>query len=420
MAHRQEPGEQAPEVLSQATIAAQAGRGTQYSASMPLIEPIYQSAVFEFPDMATGVAIQSGDTPGYTYARGRHPNGTTLEQTLAMLEGTEDALACSSGMSASLVTFLATLQAGDHVVAPIDLYGGTHGLLAIDLGRFGVTSTFVDVADVARVVAALRPETRMIYAETVGNPTMSVPDIAALATVAHQWGAVLVVDNTFATPCLCRPVELGADYVVHSVTKFIAGHNDLIAGLVAGRSTSIQAVREVAIRSGCILASFDAWLALRGAKTLPLRMQRSSETALTVARFLAEQPQVRRVLYPGLESHPHHDIARRQFKGSFGAMLSFDVEGGGAGAAAVLGALELLPFAPSLGGVGSSVSHPATTSHRGLSAEERHEAGISDGMIRLSIGLEEPADVIADLRHGLQALKSITRGTAGQAETHPG
>jgi cystathionine beta-lyase/cystathionine gamma-synthase len=400
-----EPPAGAPTTTSPAAIAAQAGRGEQRSASSPLVEPIYQTAVYTFPDVATGVAIQAGELSGYVYGRDGLPNARTLEETLAALEQAGAALACSSGMSALLVTFLTVLKAGDHVVAPRDAYGGTFALLTRDLARFGVEATFVDMTDPGAVRAALRPSTRLLHAEIVANPTMSVGDVAALAEIAREADAVLVVDNTFATPCLCRPLTLGADYVMHSVSKFIGGHNDLIAGLIAGGTAAVHDAREVAVRTGCTLSPFDAWLALRGVKTLPLRMERCSTTALAVARFLAAHPRVSRVYYPGLESHPQYAVARRQFGQLSGAMLSFDVAGGGEGAAAFLRHLRLIPFAPSLGGVGSSVSHPASTSHRRLSAQERQRAGIGDGMIRFSVGLEEPADLIADLE---QALGSIS------------
>lgn len=392
--------------VSLETIAAMAGRGDMVSASRSLVEPIYQTSVFQFPDITTADAVQSGEVEGYTYTRGSTPNATSLERTLAALEGADAALACSSGMSALMVVFLGMLRAGDHVVAPRDAYGGTYDVLSVDLSRFGVVTTYVDMTDHTAVTTAVRshPRTRLIVAEIIGNPLMSVCDVAVLADIAHAAQATLLVDNTFASPVVCRPLSWGADVVVHSASKFIGGHHDVISGVVAGKQADIDALRGLMSRTGAIISPFDAWLTLRGAKTLPLRVRASCENAAQVARFLCEQPNVRHVYYPGLPEHPQHSLATRQFGGCYGAMLSFEMHGGLDEANAVLSRLRLLAFAPSLGGVNSTVSHPVSTSHRSVPLEERRRAGIVDGMIRVSIGIEDAADIVADFEQALRGV----------------
>lgn len=370
------------------------------ASSTPTVQPIYQTSVFTFPDLASLDAVQDGTHPGYMYGRYGLPNHAALERAVAALEGGEAALACASGMGATAAALLAALSGGGKVAAACDVYGGTYGLLE-ELGRFGVGTRWVDAGNLAEVEAALREGCRLLLVETLSNPLVKVADLPALAAAAHRGGALLLVDNTFATPCLCRPLRHGVDAVVHSVTKFLGGHSDLTAGVLVGTASFIREARRVAMRFGPTLGPHDAWLAVRGMKTLSLRMVRTCENAMALATFLASHPKVAAVHYPGLASHPDHVLAGRVLTGGFGGVLAFELKGGLQAADALVKSLRLITLVPSLGGVATTLSHPAKTSHRGLSAAERERLGVRDGLLRLSVGIEDAPDLTADFAQAL-------------------
>jgi cystathionine beta-lyase/cystathionine gamma-synthase len=380
-----------------------AGPGTdaeRLGPSTPTVQPIYQTSVYTFPDLPSLDAVQEGTAEGYIYGRYGLPNHTALERAVAALEGGEAALACASGMGATAAALLAALSGGGKVAAARDVYGGTYGLLE-ELGRFGVKTTWIDAGKMAEVEAALADGCRLLLVETISNPLVRVADLPALAAAAHRAGAFLLVDNTFATPCLCRPLSLGADAAYHSATKFLGGHSDLTAGVLVGAAAFIREARRVAIRFGPTLGPHDAWLAVRGIKTLSLRMARTCENARALATFLARHPKVGAVHYPGLASHPDHAVAERVLRGGSGGVLAFELRGGLAAADALVKALRLIALVPSLGGVATTLSHPLKTSHRGLSPEERERLGVRDGLLRLSVGIEDAPDLTADLARAL-------------------
>ncbi|MCL6450635.1 MAG: aminotransferase class I/II-fold pyridoxal phosphate-dependent enzyme [Acetobacteraceae bacterium] len=369
--------------------------------SEPLVDPIYQAAVWVFPSLDEVKAVAEGEHPGFMYAREGHPNAEALERAVAGLENAPACLACASGMSAITSGFLAELSAGDHLVSSRDIYGGTIGLITQELSRLGIEATLVDSPDPASFKAALRPNTRVMFAETISNPLIRVADVAALARLAREAGVRLILDNTFASPCLLRPLELGVHAVMHSATKYLSGHSTVIAGVISGDAEFVERARRVATHMGGTLDPFAAWLVLQGMRTLPLRMERHCQNALAVARYLASHPRVRAVHYPGLPGHPEHEVARRQFNGRYGGMLSFEVNGGLEGAEAFVTGARVIRFAPNLGDVSTIMSHPGRTSHRKLPPEERERMGITDGLIRLSVGVEEVDAILADLERAL-------------------
>lgn len=370
-------------------------------ASAPVAPPLYQTSSFAVEDMEDMDRMLLEGASGHVYSRLSNPTVATLEAAVAELEGAEAGLAFTSGMAAIHAALCGLLSAGDHVVAPRSVYGGTWVLLTEVLARFGVETTFVDNRDLDAWRAALRPNTRVVWAETIANPTLEVADLAALAALAHEGGALLVVDATFTTPYLCQPLALGADVAVHSASKYLGGHGDLLGGLILTSDALMRRIRPSAVEVGGIMAPFVAWLILRGLKTLGLRMERHTASALQVARALAEHPRVRRVLYPGLPGHPDHALAQRVLRRGFGGMVSIEVDGDLVAAKAVMNRLQLFLRAGSLGDAHSLALLPAATSHRKLSPAARAAAGISDGLIRLSVGLEDAEDLVQDL---LQAL----------------
>jgi cystathionine beta-lyase/cystathionine gamma-synthase len=394
-------------VTSDLTRCAHAGEGRLPSATEPLTPPIWQTAAYAYPDLETFDAIYEGREHGFIYGRYGLPNHAQLEQALADLEGAEAALATASGMSAISALLFALLSPGDRVVASELVYRGTRNLLDLDLARFGVVVEYVDATDLAAVEVALRRPgrpARMLYVDILTNPTILVHDVPALAELAHRHDALLVVDSTFATPFHCRPIQLGANLVVHSTTKFIAGHHDVSGGAVLGRSELVEPVRRQAIRMGGIGGPFDAWLVLRGLRTLPLRMSQSSRNALALAAWLAAHPAVERISYPGLSNHPQHDLARRLLATGFGSMLAFEVKGSRTTVARLVRALRLIRFAETLGGVTTTIVHPASTSHRIVDPAIRTAQGITDGLLRLSVGIEATEDLVHDLARGLASL----------------
>ncbi|MBI2845462.1 MAG: PLP-dependent transferase [Chloroflexi bacterium] len=368
-----------------------------------LSTPIYQTNAYLFPTPEEGARRIAAEGEGWVYTRWGNPTVAALERKIATLEGGEAALAASSGMGAISTALLTLAAGGDHIVAPHTVYGGTHHLMASELPKMGIETTFVDATDPENVEEAVRENTRILYIETPGNPNLDIVDIAAMVEIAKEHGLHTVADNTFATPILQNPLALGVDVVVHSATKYLGGHGDAVAGVIVGSEDFIKKARSTVLRHfGASLGPFEAWLILRGMQTLPLRVERHSTNALAVAQFLEGHPKVERVFYPGLPSHPQHALAKRQMR-SFGGMLSFEVRSGIKAGEEVMRRVRLCTLAVSLGDVRTLISHPASMTHAPniVPREERRAAGIGDGLIRLSVGLEDPSDIIADLDQAL-------------------
>lgn len=368
--------------------------------SEPLVTPLYQSSVYTLPDLDALDRVLNGEEPGFIYARDGHPNARKLAAALAQIEAAKWGIVTGSGMGALSAIFLATCQPGQRIVAGNRLYGRTVQLIQDELGRFGVAHQFVDVSDLDAVRASLRTPTRVLFVETMSNPACRLVDVAALAQLAHEAGALLVVDNTFATPELLRPVELGADLVMESLTKMIGGHSDITLGLVAGNMDLQPDMARAVSIWGLASNPFDCWLAERGLATLALRMRAATANAVWVADWLAEQPGVARVLYPGRSDHPDHALARRLYPGGAGNMLCFELAGRAA-VNAFMHKAKQVPFSPSLGNTTTTCSHPDTTSHRYTSPAEKKRQGITEGLIRLSVGCEPAATLRAALSEGL-------------------
>ena len=374
--------------------------GAQGARSGPLAPPIVQTSTFAFASSAEMRRFLDGDDELFIYTRYANPTVRELEQAIAALEGAEAALALSSGMAAMTTAILSVVRAGDEVLGSASLYGGTLRLLTETLPRFGVTSRLVPLEELSRVDAVAGPRTRALVLESPTNPTLEIVDLAAAARAAHARSLVVVVDNTFASPHLQRPLALGADLVMHSLTKTLAGHSDLIAGALAGSRERVDAARATMKVLGGCLDPHAAYLALRGVRTLHLRVERQSANGLAVARALEGHPRVKRVLYPGLPSHPGHALAARQMS-AFGGIVTLVLEGGLAAAERMYDRLSLVARAASLGGVESLASLPVHTSHYGLPDEKLREAGIDPGMVRLSMGVEDAADLVRDLERAL-------------------
>jgi cystathionine gamma-lyase len=363
-----------------------------------VIVPIYQTSTYAQPDI--------GKSKGYDYSRTDNPTRSALQEALASLDGAGRSLAFSSGMGAE-TTILALLKSGDHVVASDDLYGGTYRLFDRVLGRFGMSFDFVDAVDPAKVEAAVKPSTRIVWIESPTNPLLKVVDIARMAHIAHHAGAMLVVDNTFASPYFQRPLALGADVVVYSATKYLGGHSDLVMGSATVRDDELyERLKYHQNAIGAVPGPMDSWLLLRGLKTLALRMDRHEQNAMAVARFLEGRRGMKRVIYPGLPSHPQHDLASRQMTG-FGGIVTVEVEGGIEAARTFMRSLHLFALAESLGGVESLADHPGIMTHASLPPDLRDVAGITDGLIRLSVGIEDEADLIADLSQALERASAL-------------
>jgi methionine-gamma-lyase len=363
--------------------------------------PIYQTSTYRFDtseDYAETIAFRR---PGYTYTRGYgNPTVHAFEGLMADLEGTESAFGFASGMAAIHTLVTTAAKAGERVVTSPELYGGAYSLFTKVMPRYGVEVTFVDPHDVDAVAAAL-PGAKLFYVETIANPNVTVADLEALARLCREAGVPSAVDNTFASPYLCAPARYGFDHVLHSATKYVGGHHDLIGGVVCTSEERMHALRETVIDTGGTMAPFEAWLALRGLMTLPLRMEQHSRSALALAGFLEGHEKAERVHYPGLASHPHHGVARRQFGERFGGMLAFEVAGGVEGGMRFCDALELAWVATSLGGTHTLVGHAASTTHRQLDPEARRAAGIGDGLVRVSVGLEDVDDLVEDFERAL-------------------
>ena len=371
------------------------------SATAPLSPSIHLSAVYRVKGLDQIDALYEGREHGFIYARDGHPNAAQLAAKVAALEGAESALVCASGMGAEAAVFLSMLGQGDAVALSEGLYGRSAVLVGRELARFGIEHRLFDATRPETLREAMTPNTRLVFAETLSNPLVRLADIEGMAEVVRRAGATLVIDHTFA-PLLCRPLELGAGAVTHSGTKLIGGHSDLTLGLLAGSRALVDRASNVASTFGLTGNPFESWLALRGLATLSLRSSRACATALTLAERLAGHPRVRSVHYPGLETHPDHARAARVLKGGFGTIVTIDL-GGRDQADAFIKALRHIPFAPSLGDVSTTLSHPATTSHRAQSPEQWARQGIGPGLIRLSIGLEAADDLWDDLSQALGA-----------------
>ncbi len=370
-------------------------------ATTPHAPPIYLASVYECDSPAQADALLAGTLTGYVYQRDGHPNAALLAAKCKQLHAADEAAITSTGMSALSLAMLALLRPGDHIVLSKYLYGRTTQLLTSEAERLGMTSAVVDLNDIAAAEKAVTTSTRLVVVETIANPLLQVADIAALAKLTQRSGAKLLVDNTFATPVLCRPLELGADLVWESLTKMMNGHSDVVLGLLCGRTDAWERMPLVLSAWGLASGPFDCWLAQRGLATMALRVERAASNALAAAKFLAAEPGVAEVYYPGLASHPQHQLAKTQFGGKFGAMVSFRLHGGRAAAEAFIKSAGQIPFCPSLGEVTTTLSHPESTSHRGLTPEARGALGIDGGTIRLSVGCETPEFVIEALQAGL-------------------
>ncbi len=397
-----------PPGLHRDTLAVRlAAERSQYGENS---EALYLTSGYVQPSAEAAARRFAGEEDGFTYGRYGNPTVASFEQRLAALEGAEASISTASGMSAILMMCMGLLKAGDHVVCSQSMFGSTIKLIGSDLAKFGITSTFVPQTDLAAWRQAIRPETRLLFAETPTNPLTEVCDIAALADLAHNAGALLAVDNCFATPVLQRPIALGADIVMHSGTKFLDGQGRVMAGALCTRQSLVDEKFLPVLKSaGMTLAAFNAWVVLKGMETLDIRVRAQSANALALAEWLQAHPAVERVYYPGLSSHPQHALAMAQQSGVGGAVLSFAVKAAGpeaarAGAFRVLDSLQVLSLATNLGDTKTMAAHPASTSHGRLTEAQRQAAGIGQGLVRVAVGLEHIDDIKADLARGLDTL----------------
>ena len=380
--------------------------GTLKNLYGTLAMPIYQTSTFIFDSAEQGGRRFALEEAGYIYTRLGNPTTTVLENKIAALEEGEAAVATSSGMGAISSTLWTVLKAGDHVVTDKTLYGCTFALMCHGLTRFGIEVTFVDTSNLDEVKNAMKENTRVVYLETPANPNLKIVDLEALSKLAHtNPNTLVIVDNTFATPYMQKPLKLGADIVVHSVTKYINGHGDVIACLVITNKELADQIRFVGLKdmTGAVLGPQDAYYIIRGMKTFEIRMERHCKNAKKVVEFLNKHPKIERVYYPGLETHPGHEIAKKQMK-DFGAMISFELKGGFEAGKTLLNNLKLCSLAVSLGDTETLIQHPASMTHSPYTKEEREAAGITDGLVRLSVGLENIEDIIADLEQGLEKI----------------
>jgi cystathionine beta-lyase/cystathionine gamma-synthase len=362
---------------------------------------LYISSVYTLPDLDALDQIMNAEEPGFIYARDAHPNARHLADQLSALESAAWSVVCGSGMAAITASLLAVVKQGDHIVASSSLYGRTTQLLNQELVRFGVETTVVDSRDLKQVQSALGKPTKVLFVETMSNPLLALADLSALAELAHERGCLLIVDNTFATPVLTRPLELGADCVVESLTKMIGGHSDVTLGTISGSGDQQAQLNQTVSIWGLASNPFDCWLASRGLATLPVRMKAASANAAVLADWLGEHAAVARVVYPGRSDHADHELARRLLAGGFGNMVSFELKGGRDAVNQFMRQAKGVPFSPSLGNTTTTCSHPGTTSHRYVSPAEKRRLGISDGMIRLSVGIEDPAQIRREIARGL-------------------
>ncbi len=378
--------------------------GMMENEHLAVVPPIYQTSTFKFRNADHGAALFAGQEEGFIYTRMGNPTIKGLEDAVAQLEEGHKGLACGSGMAAIHTVFGAYLKQGDHVVCSEAVYGPTTTLLEQIFTKFGVETTFVDTADLQAIAQAMRPNTKMVYVETPGNPTLCITDLKGAAEIAHQHNALLVVDNTFASPVLQKPFHFGADIIVHSMTKFLNGHADVVAGMIVTRNEEqYKLLRKALNLFGGVIGPMNAFLVHRGIKSLAMRMERHCSNAQKIAEFLEAHPKVQQVLYPGLKSHPQHSLAQKQMRG-FGGMISFEVKGGLEGGKTLMNNVKLCQLAVSLGGVETLIQHPASMTHAIMPREARLKAHITDGLVRLSVGVEDVDELIADLDQALNKI----------------
>ncbi len=379
--------------------------GTKQTPEGAVVTPIYQTSTFRFQNADHGARLFKGEEEGYIYTRMRNPTVEAMEDAVAILEGGYKALGVATGMAASHTIFSAVLKAGDHVVCSNAVYGPTSTLLLNIFSKYGVETTFVDTTDLDAVKAAMKDNTTLVHVETPANPTMCISDLAAISEIAHAKGAKLCVDNTFMSPIMQSPFELGADYIMHSMTKSLNGHADVVAGVVVVKNEEDYAhFRKILNHTGGTIDPFNAFLVHRGIKTLKLRVEKQAENAQIVAEFLENHPKVAWVRYPGLPSHKQHELAKKQMKG-FGCLMSFELKGGIEAGKAMMDNTEIYQLAVSLGGIESLIQHPASMTHAGMTKENREKAHITDGLVRISCGLEDVEDQIEGLKKGLDMIK---------------
>ncbi len=385
-----------------ATKAVHAGQHPDPAVGSVVV-PIYETSAFVFDSAEQGAARFAGTEEGYIYTRLGNPTIRALERNIAELENGEDARACASGMAAINTAVIAIVKKGDHMVAGDCLYGGTLKLFMDIFSKFGIECTLVDSSDAANIEAAIRENTRLIYIETPANPTMKLTDIRATVKIAEEHRLLTVVDNTFMSPYFQRPLELGADIVVHSLTKYLSGHSDVIGGVVVGSASFLKTLDPALTNTGATLGPFEAWLTLRGIKTLPIRMEKHNENAVRIAGFLEAHRKIEKVHYPGLESHLQHKLAKRQMSG-FGGVICFEVRGGLEAGKKLMNSVKLCTLAVSLGAVETLIEHPASMTHAIVPKEERLRAGVTDNLVRLSVGIEDVEDIIRDLEQALEKI----------------
>ncbi len=366
--------------------------------------PIYQTSTFRFKNAQHGADCFSGKSDGFIYTRIGNPTIKALEHNIAELENGYDGIATSSGMGAISAVYMALLNAGSHIVSSDAVYGPARGLLEQDFSRFNVEASFVNTSKTENILAAIKPNTKVLYIETPANPTMDITDIAACAKIAKQHNLILVVDNTFCSPYLQKPLDLGADVVLHSVTKFINGHADIVGGVIIAKDPEIyKKIRHSMVYLGSNMDPTQAFMVLRGVKTLSIRIDRAQENAIKVAGFLQAHPKVAWIRYPGLENHPQYELAKSQMKG-FGSMMSFGLKGGYDAGKKLMDNVHLAMLAVSLGGVETLIQHPASMTHAAVSKENKIAAGITDDLVRFSVGIEDVDDIISDLKNALDSL----------------
>lgn len=366
--------------------------------------PIYQTSTFKFKNAQHGADCFSGKTKGYIYTRIGNPTIRAFEQNIAELENGFDGIATASGMGAVSSVYMALLGAGSHIVSSDAVYGPARGILEQDFSRFNVEASFVNTSNTDNIIKAIKPNTKVLYIETPANPTMEITDIAACAAIAKKHGLILVVDNTFCSPYLQKPLDLGADVVLHSITKFINGHADIVGGVIVAKDEKIyKQIRHSMVYMGCNMDPTQAYMVLRGVKTLAIRIERAQENAMKIAEFLAAHPKISWIKYPGLKTHPQYELAKRQMKG-FGSMMSFGLKGGFEAGEKLMNNVHLALLAVSLGGVETLIQHPASMTHAAISKENKLAAGITDDLVRFSVGIEDVEDIIEDLKNGLDKI----------------
>ena len=373
--------------------------------SVPEVQPVYMTSVFAFDDIESVDDIYEGRAEGYIYSRIKQPNNDAVASVLADIEGAEAGVVFSSGMAAIVTSIISVVKAGDHIISSPVLYGGVRDYLENEIKRFGVEVSFVDFSDPENIKKAVKSNTKLIYTESISNPLIEVPDIEAVAKVAHENNALFFIDNTFGSPIVINPIKFGADVVLYSATKYLGGHSDLVGGAAVGRKDLIDAITKKLVIYGATLGPAESWLLARSLRTLELRVTRQSENALKVAKYLEKHEKVSKVYYAGLESSKYHALADKYFnKGLYGGMLSFDIQGGSEDAKTIVKSLGFIKNVPSLAGTSTSVSYPAGTSHRAYSREELYKAGITMGLLRLSIGIEDADDIIAAIDEALKGV----------------